>query len=338
MSDPDRLSSAEIESIVRKVKTLNKILLKETKLRNVLVLGNPRSGKSAMIGVLKSPMYKPEEEWNSFAARIEFRMHSFDISDKDADVRYSLRLVEAPYVEEMEDFDQFVTNAIGYCVKNEMMGIHVLMMTVSLENDVDRDQVEKLKMSFEKFQHDDLRIVMCITHAESGSGEKGLRLDELQNIFKSLIESEKLKFQFSGCVDPSADEKRENMVEKYKCVSQMRMRTLEEIFRAEKQVNFEEIPFISNQVSLIQITLNQQLSMLTQFEEIKDWNEIPQEMHKSISEFADNLDVLSKGRATIMVKSDLSSMFQEMKKKVESLSKQVPPKFRKVLIGPLDVE
>jgi len=200
----------QILSLKKEIREHNKYSLEETKTRNVLIVGRTRSGKSTAVGVLKDPCYEPKD-MSIFSDTVDPKFQSFSLDNTETQTKYTMNIIDTPGLKEVKQMgiearsDAAIINTINYCLKNEITKINVLLIFISFELGITKDDLDSFKSFLEKFGHEKIKIGICITRSE----DKDLKWQ--QNIenqlkqheyFHEVLKKPNIRLCFIGCVDP----------------------------------------------------------------------------------------------------------------------------------------
>jgi len=268
----------ETELLQRKIRVQNQYSLEETKTRNVLIVGRTRSGKSTAVGVLKDPCYEPKE-MSIFSGTVEPKFQSFALDDKTTSCKYTVNVIDTPGLKEVKQIgiearsDQVIMNTINYCLKNEITKINTLLIFISFELGVTRDDLDSFQTFLEKFSHDNITIGVCITRAEDKTPQwKKNIIDQLgqHQYFANILKKKNIKICFIGCVDQIKNHtisKIEDLQKLYVKVYKMREELLKTIFDSDPQVMLIDLPIaagLKNDMEKIFIEQNEILKLFGQ--------------------------------------------------------------------------
>jgi GTP-binding protein EngB required for normal cell division len=276
------LSDEKVEYIRDQVRRSNDYLLEEAEIRNVLMVGRSRTGKSTACGVLKDPCYEPKQ-MSIFADTWEPKFNTFAIKDEfmGAMKKYCLALIDSPGLDEVKPIgqekrqDQTIMDTIKYCVRNEITKIHCLFLFVSFAVGLNNSDINAFKMFFEQFYHQDLKVAVVISRSEDkDQNDKKMLIDQLllHPFFSDILAKGNVSVLFMGCVDQNMLQIgfKEQVKAFYVHTYQMRKTMLEFIFSAENAVSLADLPI--NRVILDNWTtaIERMRSILKKFKECKD--------------------------------------------------------------------
>jgi len=276
--DAPMLSKIEIEDLKNKFRLGNKFPLETAETRNILIIGKSRSGKSTAIDVLKDPCFQASG-MNIFSNPTDPKFQSFALDDKINKIKYTLNVIDTPGLQEVQKIgaiarnDQAILETVNYCLKNEITYINVLVLFMSMETGVFQNDVQTFEMYLEKFKHDNLKIIVCISRCESKTDKMKLDyIDQLKehNYFSNLLNNKNVHITFCGCVDEAKINSSTNILDiqhAYARVYQMRTELLKHFFDAITKIKLIELPVtqkLKNDVlSIISNVLNCVNDLLT---------------------------------------------------------------------------
>jgi len=165
---------AELNKLLREVRINNKYPMEETQTRNVLMVGKTRSGKSTAVGVLKDPCYEPKA-MSIFSDTFDPKFQSFSLDDKNRSIKYTINIIDTPGLKEMKRVgesargDQVILNTINHCLENEITKINTLLIFISFDLGVGKQDLESFQTYIENFYSKDIKIGLCITRCENKS-------------------------------------------------------------------------------------------------------------------------------------------------------------------------
>jgi len=204
------IPSDQIAALKADVRSNNKYSLEETKTRNVLIVGRTRSGKSTAVGILKDPCFEPKQ-MSIFSDTVEPKFQSFSLDNTLTQVKYTVNVIDTPGLKEVKQMgiearsDATIIETINYCLKNEITKINVLLIFISFELGVTKDDVDAFRSFLEKFGHESIKIGICITRSEDKDQQWQKNVEEQLNqhaYFNEVLKRPNISICFTGCVDP----------------------------------------------------------------------------------------------------------------------------------------
>jgi len=141
----------------------------ETDVRNILMVGRTRTGKTQAIRTLKGVQFtaKPLEIFSE-TEKVDFR--SFSLSG-DKGLNYTFNIIDTPGLAEVkpdgieERDDEKILETISECLKNEIVRLNCIIFFCTLNlgvNDTDVVVMEKLL----KYFGNKVNIAVCVTRSE----------------------------------------------------------------------------------------------------------------------------------------------------------------------------
>jgi len=243
------LDQSQVNSVKKQIYDHNEFEFVETDVRNCLLCGRTRSGKTTTMGVLKDPCFSPEKA-SIFSETQNPKFVSFAINNRNDTIvqKYTISIIDSPGLFEVKDKEhidaertnEVIAQTIARCLENEITNIHCMIMFVTFEAGINRDDIESMKLFLDLFGGSGVSVALCVTHADKHSDswrnsikEQILRHPELS----ILLEKEKMPIMFMGCVDTTDKlyNSEEDLTEDYKNIYEMRKDMLQFIFAAKEK-------------------------------------------------------------------------------------------------------
>jgi hypothetical protein len=292
-SSVPKVTEEQITKLRLGILDANKYRLEQSDIRNVLVVGRTRSGKSTAVGVLKDPTFQPKD-FNIFSDTevpqfLNFSLSCLEVPEEErADVEggnmnYTLSVIDSPGLMDVRPRgneikpDELILQSINACLKNEVTKIHCLLIFVSVQAGITNDDVECFRKYYDSFYHKDVPVLVCVTRAEDKNDAwKENITDQLHNHpkFADLLERENVPLCFMGCVDGDATRNAgsiEALNDLYAEVFEMREIVLEKIFQSKHAVSLLDLPASKEPQRRAKVLLDAQLELLGRLEECKDF-------------------------------------------------------------------
>jgi len=336
-----KLPVAEVIALQNQIRKENQFCLEETKTRNVLIVGRTRSGKSTAIGVLKDPCHEPKE-MSIFSDTVDPKFSSFSLDDKETSIKYTLNIIDTPGLKEVKKIgedarsDEMILGTIKYCLKNEITKINSLLIFISFEIGVTKDDLDSFQSFLEKFGHDGIKIGICITRSEdkSDSWKKNV-VEQLKqhSYFSQILEKPNIKICFIGCVDQVKGETVTNIKDLkslFVKVYKMRRELLKLIFESDNQVKLVDLPISSGMLTAMKELFDEQFNILKELDNANDFNLATNKL--KVTKFAENIQKMIQNEA-LLYDPDMQKLFQEMKARMKSLAPKMPEKLRSEFVG-----
>merc|ERR1712137_1031336 len=153
-TEEQELPADVIKSVQLQIQANNEHVLINSEHRNVLMVGRTRSGKSTTLEVLKDPCYTPPND-TIFSETVDSKCWSFALKRRSQDGRtvdYSLNLIDTPGLFEVkggqsgeERTNEVIKNTISQCLENEITHIHAIIMFVTFEAGINREDIQANK-------------------------------------------------------------------------------------------------------------------------------------------------------------------------------------------------
>jgi len=246
--DNDMLEKVKYE--LRKRDNYN---LEETELRNVLMMGRTRSGKSTAVGVIKDLCHEPKEI-SIFSDTENPKFQSFALLNKKDGVKLTLNMIDTPGVFEVKvdearaRINETILKVISQCSQNEITKLHCVIIFSSFETGINIQDVEAIKMFSEIFEG--TNIILCITRSEGKSGRFKENLKDQLTQYKELKHIAKDQIFFMGCFDSKTTQlvKKEDIIECYRDINSMRTQLLTKIFSCIEPAQIRGLSIVKNKV------------------------------------------------------------------------------------------
>lgn len=340
------IPSDQIAALKADVRSNNKYSLEETKTRNVLIVGRTRSGKSTAVGILKDPCFEPKQ-MSIFSDTVEPKFQSFSLDNTLTQVKYTVNVIDTPGLKEVKQMgiearsDATIIETINYCLKNEITKINVLLIFISFELGVTKDDVDAFRSFLEKFGHESIKIGICITRSEDKDQQWQKNVEEQLNqhaYFNEVLKRPNISICFTGCVDPQKTALLSNVDDLKKIyikVYNLRRKVLEIVFGADNQVSLLELPIAKNVVENLTTLFENQSEILKYLENNTDFG--TSAAQQKIADFSLNVDALKKSEG-LLFHPILFDAFTNMRQRVKDLKKKMNPKDFVVLQGRLAID
>ncbi len=293
----------EIQDVQKDILSRNNFPIEHTSVRNVLIVGKTRSGKSTAIGVLKNPCFNPNM-MSIFSDTFDPKFSSFAIEDKRNGKKFTVNVVDTPGLMEVKPLgkgtprnDQVILDTIKFCLINEITKINLLLIFVSFELGVNSQDTECFKQYFENFYHENIVVGICITRMENKTEDfKKHLVEQLKqhSFFAEKLRLPNVKVLFMGCASESDLESftKIQVSRTYKKVAKMREALFETIIDVEHQVPLMDLPINGKPKQEMIALIQSQFNILNKLAQCKDfelgW------VYEETSKFAENMTALWK--------------------------------------------
>lgn len=280
----ETLSITAMDKVKAQVYHNNRYEFVKTEIRNCLLCGRTRSGKTTTMGVLMDPCYSPKSS-SIFSETQNPTFHSFAINNRAATEvqKFTIHIVDTPglfEVKSKEHKDEKRTNevlaeTIAKCLENEITVIHCIILFLTFEAGVNRDDIDAMKLFLDMFGGSGVSVALCVTHADKHTDDwkedikKQLTQHEELSV---LIDREKMPIVFMGCVNTKDKHYREDteLLEDYKSIYNMRESMLQLIFLASQKRLLTETNLAKKQIAAVDAKMTQVIESFKLFLEIAD--------------------------------------------------------------------
>jgi len=333
----------ELQNGIRKI---NQFCLESTETRNVLIVGRTRSGKSTAVGVLKDPCYEPKS-MSIFSDTVDPKFQSFALDDRIKSTKFTVNTIDTPGLKEVKEMgkeersDAVILNTINFCLKSEITKINCLLIFISFELGVTRDDLDSFQTFLEKFEHKDIRIGICITRSESKPDHWREEIkDQLSQhaYFSQVLKRPNVQILFTGCVDVMKAGMLttiEDLRNLYQKVYAMRRELLQFIFESDKQAMLIDLPIAAGATQTVSLVFQEQFAILDYLENQQDLG--TSDCQLKIADFGAGVEKLSAFDA-LLVTSELSVQFNAMRTRASKVAKRMNPAQKRIFAGRLILE
>lgn len=339
------ISDRELDAVRREI--TNKYPIDHTEIRNCLLVGRSRAGKSTACGVLKNPVHQPSG-MSIFSDTSEPKFQSFLLNNGAQNRKFTLNIIDSPGVEEVKQVgiearpDKVILDTIKFCVRNEISKLHCLFLFASFNNGINPSDIAAIELFLGHFYHENLKVAVVITRSEEYDDTRKENLvNELKMhvYYSRILAKRNVTVLFMGCVDKDMISNRsmEYLENAYLHVYQMRKKMLEFIFSAEHPVQMNQLPLNRKEIEDCKILIVEIRAILKRFLECRDaelssvrldLSTYEQKMKRFTDEYthlefdASLNDIFRELRGDIIKVKD-STVFRSNKEFVQRLVKQV---------------
>jgi len=259
--NPTATLSAEDIQEVRETYSLNDpYKLVQSVHLNTLILGKTGVGKSTLFKCLQDPTQDAERQ-SVVSQTKELRFQPFTLNLPEAAGTITINLIDTPGLRETDKpgergrSDETITRCIVDCVKAEVTRLHVLVICISNQERLTKDDKETIKVLKENFVSEDkakrLPIILCITKSEDKTDEWMNRAEtEVKDFVKEM--GTDIAINFMGFVDTVNNNvsSKSNLEESYQTVGEMRKQFIDSIIELNKEsggcgVGVDLLPYFS---------------------------------------------------------------------------------------------
>jgi len=223
---------AEQEESRRRSKSLK---FTESHVRNVLVCGKTRSGKTTAIRVLKDSAYQPEKS-EMFSDKNKIRFESLILKTPDI-VDFSIFFVDTSGL-----FETFGYKEIEECMRRNIATLNTLLLFSGNKIGFDKAEVDMIEIFVRMFSGSGIKIILCITHAENCIPSKMAQIEEdykRHPVVGPLMLEFAISLAFIGCVETDSYFTVEELRRAYKRVEKLRSDLISLIIKSSNSVPVE---------------------------------------------------------------------------------------------------
>lgn len=211
-------------------------------------------------------------------------------------------------------------------MKNEITKINCLLIFVSFELGVTKDDLDSFQTFIENFDHEDISIGICVTRSEDKTDRWQTQVfEELRQhcYFSKILARNNVSVLFCGCVDALKNETITNiddLVHLYQRVYDMRAKLVNFVFEAEKQAKFIELPIACGLKKTLMETFAEQFDILSYLDGQADLG--TSACQNKIEDFRRNIESFSNASGTL-TDEELMGKFLEMKSRMGPLMERM---------------
>jgi GTPase SAR1 family protein len=264
------LSESKRDDIKKEIYVHNAFEFVETETRNCLLVGRTRSGKTTAMGILKDPCYSPNST-SIFSETQNPKFQSFSINNRAEVVvqKFTINIIDTPGLFEVKDkfsvdterTNEVIAQTIAKCLENEITNIHCIIMFLTFEAGINRDDIEAMKLFLDMFGGAGVSVALCVTHADKHSDEwrENIRDQLLKHKeLSELIDKEKMSILFMGCVDLKDKQyyDEETLMDDYISVYNMRKEMLEFIFAAKEKKMLNQMNVAKKKIEAVSAAMD----------------------------------------------------------------------------------
>jgi len=343
----DVLSEQQMADVQMAIYRHNEYEFVETETRNCLLCGRTRSGKTTTMGVLKDPCFSPKSQ-SIFSETQDPKFQSFSINNRANTCvqKFTINIIDTPGLFEVKDknsieeerTNEVLAQTIAKCLENEITHIHCIIMFLTFEAGINRDDIEAMKLFLDMFSGTDVTVALCVTHADKHSDSWRESIKEQltkHHELSALIDREKMAILFMGCVDTLDKSYTDDSVlqDDYVSVYNMRKEMLEVIFSAQQKSMLNQMNVAKKKIEQVENVMDKIIKNYNQFCRINDFEtsgtkELVFEHQKDIAFLSEN--------SVYMNIPELADKFVTLLKAAENLkAKKMDKKLKISLLWPL---
>jgi GTP-binding protein EngB required for normal cell division len=284
-------------------------------LKNIILVGRTRTGKSTIKSLLVNPTTVPED-LKIVAGTKSPTLESYHVTRKNV----VLNIIDTPgFVErgtdelDARDNDN-ILKIIDECINQELTKCHVICFCIAITCGINEQDFQILRLLFRIFG-DSISSNACliVTHCESkNEDERAILKSQLSEDvhFKKLVGFFKLGIFFSGALNPDDyNTANESLLDQFVAISEYRT-TLIEIFTG------DIVPFPLDTTGMSELKRVREAEMLKE-----------KELHQTHKELQQNLSVLEKTEDELRKKSsqlqDMQLIVEEHTRSITALKEQL---------------
>jgi len=247
----EKLNGSLLSILIEKTKDSEKFALEKTEIRNILIVGKTRSGKSTLVKMLKDPYYIPKN-YSIFSKTRDAKFYTFTISKVDNEKQYTFNFVDTPGLKEFKEnpeesrSDDIIIDAITQCLKNEIVYMNSIILCASFESGLDPRDIESFGTFMRLFASESMVFTVCVTRTERRDVKwRNDLIREFAKIdfFEKLMRQKKIKFFFTGCLTRELlGFGEESAIKTFGIISKDREKILDHIFSKEAKYKLNELP------------------------------------------------------------------------------------------------
>jgi len=260
LEDDQSLSEEEVSEVKSKVRSMDD--LKEidarniqkgtkTEMRNIIMVGRTRSGKSTAISVLKDTCYKPPS-FNIFSETARPKFSSFVLTESRQN--YIINVIDTPGLFEQKGEESkardndIIMSTILESVKHKVTSVNSLMIFASCEAGIRPDDIQALEHFLRLFGGAEVNLALCITRSESRNEKNKEELVAQLRLHPTLgpiIKEKNIEILFMGCIDYVSNyTDKKTLMRAYKPVYDMREKALQWIFSSKSKSSLSDLPVL----------------------------------------------------------------------------------------------
>eukprot|EP00698_Gefionella_okellyi_P026138 TRINITY_DN986_c0_g1_i1.p1 TRINITY_DN986_c0_g1~~TRINITY_DN986_c0_g1_i1.p1 ORF type:complete len:383 (+),score=104.20 TRINITY_DN986_c0_g1_i1:56-1204(+) len=273
-----------VNGVQGKIRENNEYEFIQTDVRNVLLCGRSRSGKTTTVGVLKDPCYHPKTN-SIFADSAGTRFQTFSINNRaDSKVeKFTINIIDTPGLFEVRAKDQearddeVICETIAKCLENEITYMNVIILFASFEAGINPHDILAMQKFLALFGESNVKIALCITRADAHNrawrDELVAQLNQQADLSR-MIEKEKMEIMFMGCVEPgnSRYDTEDKLLQGYVNVYNMRSKLLDFIFEASTRSQIKRMKVTTTKLSDMKLKLQTAIANLQYFNSVRDYD------------------------------------------------------------------
>jgi len=252
------------------------VAIKST-IRNVLVIGKTKVGKSTLINVIKS-LKNYTEEMKMFSQTEHPYLTTLVMSDDEKKDNFTINIIDTPGFKEVKSIgsvarsDETLSSLIITLLKYEITKLNLVIMCYSPELGIDDNDVKILEDVCNMFG-DDITIIVCITRSEElGKTGREKKVEELKkhDRFAKIIKRIKIEPFFIGAVNINKITK-DKIQEVAKRVYIDRENLVEFIKFNQKLIEVKKLAFVKNEQEKVHVRVKVYIEALKTYSKLADY-------------------------------------------------------------------
>jgi len=261
------ISKEKVEELLLQLCLKQDYLFRTTEIRNVLLVGRTRTGKTTAVRTLRG-VENSAKPLTIFSETKNVNFRSFSLQGKNK-LDYTFNIIDTPGLfenvkkgQEARSDDQII-DMIADCLKNEITRIHAIILFCSLTAGIDNTDVKAMEKLIECFGTD-TNMSICVTRAESMTNKEriGIKKELLEHDkMGKLLEQVNENIFFIGAVDPEKMVDEETLKKYVDQVMEDRMVFLNFLFMCDEPIKIEDLKFVRDKKEGLKIKLKEKLQL-----------------------------------------------------------------------------
>jgi len=243
---------------------------RNTEVRNILLVGRSRSGKTTVIRTLRG-VENAIKPLTIFSDTKSVNFRSFSLQGRQNTLDYTFNIIDTPGLFEVKRTgqkartDEEILDMIADCLKNEITKIHAIILFCSLTAGVDNTDVIAMKKLIECFGTE-TNMAICVTRSENMSSEDREKISnelEEHKDMGDLITQVNNNIFFMGAVDPEKITDQETLKKYVEKVISDRAILLEFFFLCKHDTRIDELKFVTDKRGEVKKKIQERQKLVT---------------------------------------------------------------------------